>query len=92
METTIIDAEFTQSTEKKCNLKKKTSLLPKISKKKQKKLVKIGMASSLALTTVSGFVDSKYARKVHVASGLLLAGLCVWHAGLYKKNKKKDCA
>ncbi len=74
---------------KSCCLK---SSMPKVNKKKQKKIAKIGLVSILALTTVSGFMHSGTAKKVHIASGIALVGLSAWHVSLYKCKKSKKCS
>ncbi len=71
------------STRKVCCLKKKM----KVSKVKKRKIAKIGLVSTLALTTVSGFVKGGYGKKVHVASGLAFLGFAAWHASLYRAKK-----
>ncbi len=69
--------------EKCCCLKRKK----KFDKAKQRKIAKAGLISSLAFTTVSGFVKGDYGKKVHVASGLALIGFSIWHSNLYKSKK-----
>ncbi len=68
---------------KVCCLKKKM----KVSKVKKRKIAKIALVSTLALTTVSGFVKSGHGKKVHVASGVAFLGFAAWHASLYRSKK-----
>ncbi len=55
---------------------------------KQRKIAKIGLASSLALTTITGFVKHRHSKKIHTAAGIALVGFSLWHANLYGKPKK----
>ncbi len=75
------------SCKKICCLKKER----KFSKAKQRKIAKIGLVSTLALTTASGFVRKGFGKKIHLASGLAFIAFAAWHANLYKSKKtEKD--
>lgn len=68
-----------------CQLKKRLSL----SKKEQRSLCVTGMATSMAVTAVTGFVSGRYAKHAHIASGLALIGFSAWHYCLNTPKKKK---
>lgn len=52
-------------------------------------LAKSGLIATLATLTVTALVHGKLSRGVHVAAGIALLGLSVWHHSLYPKKKKK---
>ncbi|TLD87842.1 hypothetical protein [Helicobacter sp. MIT 05-5294] len=53
----------------------------------KREMVKIGMATSLFLTSTSAlFMDNKTAKAVHIGAGIALVGFCLWHASLYPKS------
>lgn len=55
---------------------------------RKRKAVKAAMALSLAAVVVSGFCHGKTARRVHVATGIVFTGLCVYHNYMYPDNMK----
>jgi hypothetical protein len=54
--------------------------------KKKQELAKAGMTASLAITTVSGFMRGRRARRVHVWAGVALIGFSFWHHRLYRDD------
>lgn len=75
-----------------CSQKEKSTAkcafnLPKLSAKDKRKLVKHGMAASLAATALSGFLPVPYGKKIHTAAGLVFLGLCALHT--YQNTPKK---
>ncbi len=57
-------------------------------KAKQRKIVKHGLAYSLALTTLSAFVKFPYRKPVHIAAGLAMLTFATAHVKLNTKSKK----
>lgn len=71
---------------------RKESTIPTIRHQKnpieaKRELVKIGMATSLFLTSGSAlFMKNKTAKAVHIGAGIALIGFCIWHASLYPQH------
>lgn len=59
-----------------------------ISKKQKRRLVKDAMVVSMATLFITGFNKSKGSRKLHVAAGVALAGLSIYHNFLYPDKMK----
>ncbi len=90
----IIDVEVVESSEQastsfkeKCSCAKEK--LPKITKAKQIKIVKAGLATTLALTTVSAVAKFPYSKKLHKAAGLAMVGFACLHISQLHRPKKK---
>ncbi len=81
------EAEKISSTEKCSCVKEK---LPKISKIQQRKIVKVGLAASLAITTIAGVAKFPYSKRVHKAAGLAMVGLALLHIKQHHRPKKKQ--
>ncbi|TYT75313.1 hypothetical protein FIM25_05515 [Desulfobotulus mexicanus] len=58
--------------------------------RKKRDRVKLGLALCLGATVVTGLVNSKNSRRLHVAAGAALVGLSAWHHLLYTPKKKKS--
>lgn len=52
--------------------------------------VKLGLAVCLGATVITGLVNSKTSRRLHVVAGAALVGLSAWHHLLYTPKKKKS--
>ncbi|MBG0774898.1 MAG: hypothetical protein H0S85_00495 [Desulfovibrionaceae bacterium] len=49
-------------------------------------MAKVGLTAVLGVLTVTGFVRSRGARRLHLAAGAALLGLSLWHHTLYQRS------
>ena len=70
------------------NMKKKE--LGKISLEDKKKYAKTGMTVSLGVLAVTGFMQGKGPKALHVWSGAALIGFSMWHHMLYQPKAKSS--
>ncbi|MFW5735138.1 MAG: hypothetical protein ACOCWR_08770 [Oceanidesulfovibrio sp.] len=53
----------------------------------RRELAKVGMAASLGMLVLTGFLEGSAARKWHIASGVALIGFSWWHHSLYQRRE-----
>lgn len=74
------------SGESKAAVKKKKKNPSAVMRKR--KLVKNALIFTMAATVVTGFGKGKASKQLHVASGVALVGLSIYHNYLYPENMK----
>ncbi|QAR32901.1 hypothetical protein EP073_05625 [Geovibrio thiophilus] len=55
---------------------------------RKRKIVKNAMIFAMAATVVTGFGRGKGHKQLHIASGIALVGLSIYHNYLYPENMK----
>jgi hypothetical protein len=72
-----------------------SSAAPRFVRKKQdaraeKEFVKNGLAVVMGALVVTGFMRTPRARSIHMATGVALIGLSIWHHRLYQSKNGKN--
>jgi len=62
--------------------------LEKITLEDKKKYAKTGMTVSMGVLAVTGFMQGKGAKALHIWSGAALIGFSLWHHMLYSPRVK----
>ncbi|WP_297680323.1 hypothetical protein [Helicobacter sp.] len=71
-------------------LVKRNPKLTKSHMERKREMAKIGMTTTLLLTSGSAlFMKNRVAKAVHIGAGVALVGFCIWHASLYPKEHNK---
>lgn len=61
--------------------------LPGLSDRERREWAKVGMAASMGMLVLTGFLQGDSARKWHIASGVALIGFSWWHHSLYQRRE-----
>lgn len=57
---------------------------------REKRLVaKAGLVASLSIVSLTGFHKASRSMGIHLAAGLVLVALALWHARLYARSVKR---
>jgi hypothetical protein len=74
--------------EKRAVLKKKKPVARRGRMDEKKSVAKIGMTISLGALVVTGLMQGRGAKTLHIWSGMALVGFSVWHHRLYQPQNR----